>query len=178
MQLVTEFDVWGSEALQIAASGGEANIAMRLSKAGSRLDALDKIGKSPVDCLLKADQDLQSDQHTDGAASKENEDPTDEQDDKKREGDNICAENKRNIFVELALKRPDYHDGEGRTFLDRAAQETDYDTISKLLQGHPVDAQDLESRTPLHYAIIASRTEVALALSLVGGIDGEGTPGA
>ncbi|KAK7420800.1 hypothetical protein QQX98_002604 [Neonectria punicea] len=187
---VTEVDVWGREAIHIAASGGHANIAIRLLKAGSRSDALDEIGKSPIDYVLKDDWGLKNDQnptlgqgagndqtsrseqHSDNdAPTKENEGSADGEKTKKREEDAIRTESKRRIFLELALKKPDYHDGDGRTFLHRAAQATDYDTISKLLyEKHHVNARDLEGRTPLHCAILAGRAKIAL--SLIDGING------
>lgn len=75
------------------------------------------------------------------------------------------ADQKRKTFIEIASKKPDYRDNEGRTILHYAVEHTDMDTIGELIsKGHDLEAKDANARTPLHHAIYTGRQKIAMEL--------------
>jgi ankyrin repeat protein len=149
-QSTSDLDIWGREALHIASSYVHSKIASLLLKHGSKPDSKDRMGKSPLDYLLKDGRgfgDLDDDEeHT-------------------KETKNRSKE-KQSIFLELAKSaRADFKDENGKTFLHYAVEFADKGTIKELLQrGLDIEAQDHEGQTPLHTAILARRAEIANGL--------------
>jgi ankyrin repeat protein len=175
-QSLTHQDIWGREAIHLAASHGHDEIASRLLREGSQLSWTDKIGKTPLDYLLKGDQSIKRNLD---ATTKQNEgqvqNPQNSNNDQVPKTDTTLhheqaeaqtrTDSKRKIFIEFALRRPEYRDKEGKTFLHRAAEYTDIDIILQLLQeGYKLEARDSKGRTALHSAIQASQTQTVLHL--------------
>jgi ankyrin repeat protein len=157
-QSTSDLDIWGREALHIAASYAHSKIASRLLKDGSIPDRKDKIGKSPLDYLLKDDRGLKDADN----------------DEEQTEESKNRSKNKRSIFLELAknVKAIKFQDENGKTFLHYAVEFADEGTIKELLQrGSAIEARDRKGRSPLHAAMLAGRTKIALGL-INGSIEG------
>jgi len=74
------------------------------------------------------------------------------------------------MLLEFARKKQDYQDKRGMNFLHYAVMHADHETVVTLLkEGYKLDNRDHDGFTPLHLAILAGRTQ--MAISLLGGIN-------
>ncbi|KAK3330422.1 hypothetical protein B0H66DRAFT_527778 [Apodospora peruviana] len=176
MLTIAKTDVWGREAIHIAASIGDDKIATKLLELGAIPDRSDDTGKSPVDYLLKR----KPDDEQDSSRSSMNEEAGGSNTSAADEQQNSCCDSKTTaksdersflshkrckILQKFALKKRDYRNRTGQTFLHIAVEVADEDTVGNLLfEGFPPDARDSQGRTSLHGAILAGRTDMALAL--------------
>ncbi|KAM7212774.1 Ankyrin repeat-containing domain protein [Rhypophila decipiens] len=166
---MTETDVWGREAIHIAASMENLGITGTLLSNGSGIEQFDDIGKSPVDYLLIRKLDNDEGRHSDIDTSPE---PLSHHSNPENTGEgqeHILDNDRCMILKEFAFSRPDYRDVTGKTFLHIAAQFAGVDTIETLLKSEKftpigVDHPDAQRRTPLHWAILAGNSAVALEL--------------
>jgi ankyrin repeat protein len=169
-QSLTRVDLWGREAVHLAASHGYHDIASRLLQEGAQPYSMDKIGMSPLEYLMKGDVDLKDVQLNDNSGDMqvdrvEDGTPTSERQDciESAEASDSLVIRKRKIFVDFALKNVEYRDRSGKTFLHHAIQSTDIETVGKLMnQGYKVDQSDLKGSSALHLAISAGRENLAL----------------
>lgn len=164
-------DFLGREALHLAASYRRDEIAALLLKQNSQPDTVDEIGKTPLDYLLKGDQDITDpDEDVEGydTGAKTEDSQRSEisqrlrnlvlevktQHDKRLR--DTLVESKRKMFAQFALKK---HDKTGKTFLHFAVEHADLGTVRRLLKEHyDIECRDANGRTPLRSAIIAGRS--------------------
>jgi len=160
---IGERDIWGREAIHIAASRGSSDVTKELLLAGSLPDRVDLAGKSPVDYLLHSKPEDEDDEQAPGSddgrpgLSSENVAPVNES----KLEDERCT-----VLQQFAAAKPDYRNLAGQTFLHIAAQLVDAMTIRKLISSAKmeIDEQDSQKRTPLHCALIARNEAVAITL--------------
>jgi ankyrin repeat protein len=169
-QSVTRVDLWGREAIHLAARHGHHDIASRLLQEGAQPYHIDKIGMSPLEYLIHGDvglrevqasdnpKDMQVDQVEDGTPIPEGKDHVEPS-----ETSDSLVIRKRKIFVEFAMKNIDYHDRSGKTFLHHAIQSTDIKTVENLMnKGYKVNQSDSKGSSALHLAVGAGRENLAL----------------
>jgi ankyrin repeat protein len=169
---LTQVDLWGREAIHLAASHGHHDIASRLLREGAQPYSMDKIGMSPMGYLTKGDVDLKGAQLSDNSGGIQVDRVEDdifmlEGRDRivRSKASHSLVDRKRDIFVDFALNKVDYHDRSGQTFLHHAIQSTDTGTVQKLMnRGYKVDQPDLQGRSALHLAIDAGREDLAVLM--------------
>ncbi|KAM0428404.1 hypothetical protein ACHAQK_011653 [Fusarium lateritium] len=143
LPLLTKKDLWGRQALHLASRSGSQEFCIKLLEMGARSDQLDGIGKSSVDYFLECKKSSNS------GNSKV---PYLEADESKQ-------------FLRFAMESPNCRYSHGRTFLHSAVELAHLDSIKDLLDRRfDLEAQDDGGRTPLHYAILAGRMDMAIAL--------------
>ncbi|KAG5754659.1 hypothetical protein H9Q70_002679 [Fusarium xylarioides] len=166
--VLTKKDFWGRQALHIATKYGNQDFTSKLLGMGSRSDELDEWGMSPIDYFLKRrkEKDLQEISPEPVTTSEAVSDASNNAE----ASTSYMTKDESAIFLEFAMQDPNCRYGSGRTFLHIAIEIVDEESIRTLLgRGFDLEAQDTERRTPLHYAIRACRT--TLALALIQGID-------
>ncbi|KAM0471352.1 hypothetical protein ACHAP7_009126 [Fusarium lateritium] len=143
LPLLTKKDIWGRQALHIASRSGLQEICFKLLEMGARSDQLDGIGNSSVDYFLDCKKSSNS-----------------------GESKVLYLEvNESKRFLKFAMKNPACLYSHGRTFLHSAVELAHLHSIKDLLdRKFDLDAPDDDGRTPLHYAILAGRVDVATAL--------------
>jgi ankyrin repeat protein len=163
LSLLTNKDVWGRQALHIASMSGLEKICFKLLKMGARSDQLDEIGKSSVDYFVesKRKSNTKNTTQADGVLTEHGEASI------KPTISKVSYLNKEESkkFLQFAMESPDCRYSHGRTFLHSAVELADSDTIGALLNSQfDLEAQDDDGRTPLHYAVLAGREDMAIAL--------------
>ncbi|KAK5659028.1 hypothetical protein OQA88_1115 [Cercophora sp. LCS_1] len=160
---ISERDIWGREAIHIAASRGSPGVANELLRVGSLPDRVDGTGKSPIDYLLHSKPDDEYDGQDTGSGggtpglSSSNVAPMSQG----RLEDKRC-----DILQQFASSKPDYRDPAGKTFLHIAAGVANVETIKKLISivKVAIDEQDSQQRTALHCALLTRNEAVAITL--------------
>lgn len=182
-QTMHQTDFWGREPIHLAASFGYDAIARLLLEKGSLPYSVDELSMSPMDYLFKGDADLKTFTKTAGDTAEcgpqvikvhkdllahPQEPAVSDSTESSTKSDLVIR--KREIFVKFALRKPDFHDRLGYTFLHHAVQQVDIETVRSLIQnGYDRDERDSEGRSALHLAILAGRREMALLLLGDGG---------
>ena len=182
---LTHRDLWGREAIHLAASYGHDEIATLLLQEGAQPHSVDEIGMSPLRYLLKGDVDLKRVRPSDGLAAIGDsqvdtsdfiirEDVPDQDQASTTEStaeEQVLTDKKRKIFVEFALKKTDFHDRAGQTFLHHAVQSADTGTVRLLVKkGYSLNQHDMQGKSALHLAVLAGRRDMALLL--LNGVEG------
>ncbi|CAJ0555364.1 Ff.00g054290.m01.CDS01 [Fusarium sp. VM40] len=161
--LLTKKDIWGRQALHIASSSGLEKICVKLLEMGARSDQLDDVGKSSVDYFVesKRTNNEKDTTQSDGALTKDGQTSTE----RKVSKASYLNKDGNETFLKFAMKGPDCRYGHGRTFLHNAVELADLDTVRSLLHlKFDLEARDDNCRTPLHYAILAGREDMAKEL--------------
>ncbi|KAG5804164.1 hypothetical protein H9Q71_011248 [Fusarium xylarioides] len=162
---LTKKDIWGRQALHIATKYGNRHFTSKLLALGSPSDELDEWGMSPIDYFLKRrkEKNLQEDPRE--SVSVTTLEAVSETSNNAEASSNYMSKEESAVFLAFAMEDPNCRYGDGRTFLHIAIEIVDEDSIRTLLaRGFNLEAQDTERRTPLHYAIRACRTDLALTL--------------
>ncbi|KAH4338099.1 hypothetical protein HBH98_214870 [Parastagonospora nodorum] len=188
LRTTTGVDFWGRAAIHLAASHGHGAITKLLLGNDSQFDAVDEIGKTPLEYLLKVDGELQDNREEEHEDSNDKDKNAEEQSGGKEadhadsnseyrlkaESETAAAERKalvaqkREIFIEFAkksLKSPLNRDKSGRTYLHHAIGYTNIETIERLLSiGYKLETKDSVGHTALLFAIWVGQRTVALKL--------------
>ncbi|KAF5706856.1 hypothetical protein FGLOB1_7208 [Fusarium globosum] len=165
---LTKKDFWGRQPLHIATKYGNQDFTNKLLAMGLRTDELDEWGMSPIDYFLKRRKrkELPDSRREFGIASEVVADSSSHGE----ASSSDMNKEESTLFLKFAMENPKCRYGNGRTFLHIAIEVVDEDSIRTLLErGFDLEARDAERRTPLHYAIRARQTTVALAL--IEGVD-------
>ncbi|KAH4204597.1 hypothetical protein HBI25_219440 [Parastagonospora nodorum] len=188
LRTTTGVDFWGRAAIHLAASHGHGAITKLLLGNDSQFDAVDEIGKTPLEYLLKVDGELQDNREEEHEDNNDKDKNAEEQSGGKEadhadsnseyrlkaESETAAAERKalvaqkREIFIEFAkksLKSPLNRDKSGRTYLHHAIRYTNIETIERLLSiGYKLETKDSVGHTALLFAIWVGQRTVALKL--------------
>ncbi|KAH3991902.1 hypothetical protein HBI56_206560 [Parastagonospora nodorum] len=181
-------DIWGRAAIHLAASRGDEIITKLLLNEDSQIEAIDDIGNTALDYLVKISGELRDPpdeekvEYKGENGSVERANSEKEADHAKSDSSNpIRAESqataaerkalvrqKLEIFVEFAkksLKSPMNRDKSGRTYLHHAIEYTNTETIERLLSiGYKLETKDSVGHTALLFAIWVGQRTIALRL--------------
>lgn len=193
LRTTTGVDFWGRTAIHLAASHGHDAITKLLLNDDTPIDALDEIGKTPLDYLVKIQGELQDargeedmevcdgdkcagresgEQEADHAgatnADADTHGPVEIRTQSFEARKAELIEQKREIFIEFArrsLKGATNRDKSGRTYLHHAVVYANIRTIEKLLSiGYDLETKDSEGFTALLFALQVRRHEIVLKL--------------
>ncbi|CAG9996188.1 unnamed protein product [Clonostachys byssicola] len=185
-RLLPKTDLWGRQAIHIAAKYGHDEITEKLLDMGSRPDQVDEIGKSPVDYFVETKKSScasdVTEQETTGQSTPSSLSSTpsivsvqeivpvlttggSSPDDLSGKGVALGEEDSA-LFLKFGTKDQNCRYSHGKTLLHIAVDILDESAIKKMVNDMEFDteAQDDGGQTPLHHAILASNTGVAQAL--------------
>ncbi|VUC35734.1 unnamed protein product [Clonostachys rosea] len=164
--LLSKTDLWGRQAIHVAAKYGHDDITAKLLDLGSRPDQVDETGKTPFDYFVETKKGSRTgnvtEQKTTGDSSS---------DDLSRKGVTLSEEDSA-LFLKFATKDRNCRYSHGKTLLHSAVEILSESIFKKMVDEMKFDmeAQDDDGQTPLHRAILASATGVAQALIEVYGV--------
>ncbi|KAH3958115.1 hypothetical protein HBH92_210860 [Parastagonospora nodorum] len=181
-------DIWGRAAIHLAASHGHENITKLLLNEDSQIEAIDDIGNTALDYLVKISGELR-DPPDEEKVEYKGENGSVERANSEKEADHAKSDSsnpiraeaqataaerkalvrqKLEIFVEFAkksLKSPMNRDKSGRTYLHHAIEYTNTETIERLLSiGYKLETKDSVGHTALLFAFSVERHKIALKL--------------
>ncbi|KAF5571075.1 serine threonine phosphatase 6 regulatory ankyrin repeat subunit a [Fusarium phyllophilum] len=164
LELVLKKDLWHRQALHLACKSGCDEVIVELLKMGARSDQFDDFEKSPVDYFLEArgmKRSLRPGEEQNSEVLTHND---------RGNGEGLSKED-RAIFLKFAPK-PDTEYQHRKTLLHIAVEIEDGGTIAELCDKHfSINARDQSGRTPLHYALAASKVTMAKSLVEAFGAD-------
>ncbi|KAF5578241.1 hypothetical protein FPCIR_11643 [Fusarium pseudocircinatum] len=153
-ELVLKKDLWHRQALHLACKFGHDQLIVELMKMGARSDQFDDFGKSPIDYFLES----RKMKRPVSPGEKHNSEVPTSNEHAKAEG---LSKEDRVIFLKFSPK-PDTEYQHRKNLLHIAVEIEDEDTISELCKkDFSIDARDQSGRTPLHYALAASKVAMA-----------------
>ncbi|KAK7415758.1 hypothetical protein QQX98_005671 [Neonectria punicea] len=157
-------DIWGRAALHVAVRFGHDDIIVELLEMGARSDTLDDNGQSPVDYFLERRRRRYD--HSVGRTEDKHDSTAEENSSNDGQTDSEpLSKTDLKLFLKMAMREPNCRYGNGKTFLHMAVTAVNTESIDGLLQkGFKIDARDKDERTPLHYALLTGRTDMAMAL--------------
>ena len=147
-------DIWGREPIHITTRNGHENATKAILETGQWSLAADHLGLTPIDYLLMARKDDELGD-SNGAEAEHEETPF---------RPRVTDPKRLAILVEISLRLRTWQDDKGRTLLHHAIEATDQTTVETVAKHVDINLPDKSGQTPLHYALIHNRNDIAVHL--------------